>query len=437
MYWDSVSEGNFNIPQDGNRNQFFKLGDKVVFPVEQNSGTTPTTVGGLQNLQPLAVFNTATGQFGNTNTNWTGDPVNPMYLHQSSNPETFFIFDSIKIYRAVIKNDSVVYTQIQNQVNRNYYGYHESGNNIYIFGYKYVMVLDKAGNLIKEIDVNYGSGGSTLRDLYTVSEYQNQIYLGFENAGAGMGILNPNTGEVSIDRSVSQHGGCKIRLIGDSLYMATTSMDFHKFSSTLYKMRNGKWTPIIAGSKLPELHNEKWYVRITDNDAYYIASKEALGVKENFYEFTPNVDSVIPKTIIYPIRDPRADTIDFWNNYYHRFQDRHGLGIVPVIDYVFENTTGAVYGFGNNFVAKLTPHSTGTGFNKKLTLPKVTIYPNPASEKITIAGLIKETLVNVTNLDGQTVFSVLSTGEVDISTLTPGLYFVNISGFTTGKFMKK
>ena len=203
-------------------------------------------------------------------------------------------------------------------------------------------------------------------------------------------------------------------------------------------MRNGKWTPIIAGSKLPELHNGKWYVRITDDDAYYIASKKALGVKENFYEFTPSVDSVIPKTIIYPIRDPRADTIDFWNNYYHRFQNRHGLGNVPIINYVFESSTGAVYGFGNNFVAKLNLHSTSTGFSKKVTLPKVRIYPNPANEQISIIGIRPETPVEILTTTGQITLSVPYTEEgIDLSKLTSGFYLIKINGYQAIKFMKK
>ncbi|MBS4000955.1 MAG: T9SS type A sorting domain-containing protein [Desulfobulbaceae bacterium] len=64
------------------------------------------------------------------------------------------------------------------------------------------------------------------------------------------------------------------------------------------------------------------------------------------------------------------------------------------------------------------------------------IYPNPASEIITVTDLIKrERKFKISNLYGQTVLEGTFYHEIDISKLIPGFYFLNVDDFIL-KFVK-
>lgn len=72
----------------------------------------------------------------------------------------------------------------------------------------------------------------------------------------------------------------------------------------------------------------------------------------------------------------------------------------------------------------------------KVDLPEVSIYHNPANESITISNLKKEEEVVVTDYVGKVVLSVNSAGTLDISSLVPGLYFLNLTGYKPKRFVK-
>lgn len=74
----------------------------------------------------------------------------------------------------------------------------------------------------------------------------------------------------------------------------------------------------------------------------------------------------------------------------------------------------------------------------------ISIYPNPASDYLTIKGLNKvKSLkgIEITTLIGETVFQIENmNGEIDISKLSSGLYFLNIiheKGIETIRFVKQ
>jgi hypothetical protein len=79
---------------------------------------------------------------------------------------------------------------------------------------------------------------------------------------------------------------------------------------------------------------------------------------------------------------------------------------------------------------------TTTGF-KKIQLSRLTIYPNPTVDILNISNLEKDTDVSIINKVGEIVLLKKTTGSVDISTLTPGLYFLIIDGYQVVKIQKE
>lgn len=82
-------------------------------------------------------------------------------------------------------------------------------------------------------------------------------------------------------------------------------------------------------------------------------------------------------------------------------------------------------------------YSIVTGFENELASSKISIYPNPANDKITVAGAdIKS--VEIVNLNGETVLSS-TTSNINISDLASGIYVVKIadnkSNVTTQKLV--
>jgi hypothetical protein len=81
----------------------------------------------------------------------------------------------------------------------------------------------------------------------------------------------------------------------------------------------------------------------------------------------------------------------------------------------------------------------------ELNSSQLSIYPNPATNKITFefSGATKENVVSIVNLEGQELITSKISGTtttVDVSTLTNGFYFVRLTGDNTvcvGKFIKQ
>jgi hypothetical protein len=76
---------------------------------------------------------------------------------------------------------------------------------------------------------------------------------------------------------------------------------------------------------------------------------------------------------------------------------------------------------------------------------QVSIYPNPAIDKITveILGITKESQLSIINSTGQELISQQTIGPktiIDISNLPSGVYFVRLTNDKTvevGKFIKQ
>ena len=113
----------------------------------------------------------------------------------------------------------------------------------------------------------------------------------------------------------------------------------------------------------------------------------------------------------------------------------------PVITFGFDSLNNA--GGGDLFLAKLNDNITGIGEFSIFT--GLALFPDPASDRITIASPPGAAVGRVTvfNRGGQQCLPQDITGtatRLDISALPPGLYFarlVSSQRVKVGKFMKK
>ncbi len=75
---------------------------------------------------------------------------------------------------------------------------------------------------------------------------------------------------------------------------------------------------------------------------------------------------------------------------------------------------------------KLNQFLPGVGFNENSLKNTVKVFPNPATEKITVEG-VSEIQLKVTDLIGKTIIAESIVNTVDVSALNPGIYFLNIN----------
>ena len=93
----------------------------------------------------------------------------------------------------------------------------------------------------------------------------------------------------------------------------------------------------------------------------------------------------------------------------------------------------------NIFLAKLN-----TSYNDEVptihqSQKHINIFPNPTSSALTISAPQPLTQITITNLLGQTLFSsqyYSQQVQLDVSTLTAGIYFVKVNGLEVKKFIK-
>lgn len=86
------------------------------------------------------------------------------------------------------------------------------------------------------------------------------------------------------------------------------------------------------------------------------------------------------------------------------------------------NSTGQADGWG------LTYEAVVLGVNDHITDGKVSIFPNPADNFITVYGLDSASDLNIVDMSGRVIYSDLqfTDGNIDISNLASGVYFVKI-----------
>ena len=74
------------------------------------------------------------------------------------------------------------------------------------------------------------------------------------------------------------------------------------------------------------------------------------------------------------------------------------------------------------------------------TNPNISIYPNPAYEQITITANSNITNITITDLLGQAVLTrhiSSTTAEINMTGLSPGIYFVTVTNENKNKVVRK
>lgn len=74
---------------------------------------------------------------------------------------------------------------------------------------------------------------------------------------------------------------------------------------------------------------------------------------------------------------------------------------------------------------KLSQFIPGLGFNENSLKNNIKVYPNPATEKINVESAL-EIKLTITDLVGKIIIAESAVNSINVSALTPGIYFLNI-----------
>jgi hypothetical protein len=112
------------------------------------------------------------------------------------------------------------------------------------------------------------------------------------------------------------------------------------------------------------------------------------------------------------------------------FKNLSGLedlsGLIPTFDPQLPSADGH---FTENGLSAITDFKEATGIFERSFSHAVSIYPNPAKGKVTIAGLIAGAEISLSDLHGQTIANFKDQSEqadYDLTGLPPGVYLVKI-----------
>ncbi|MGQ2985434.1 T9SS type A sorting domain-containing protein [Flavobacterium sp.] len=96
------------------------------------------------------------------------------------------------------------------------------------------------------------------------------------------------------------------------------------------------------------------------------------------------------------------------------------------------------YGNGYLILDDIVVTASNTAGIEEFLTPKLSVYPNPASDMVTISGLADNTPVSIYTVTGQKVKDVMGSSDtrIDVSSLASGAYFVK-TPVGTVKVIKK
>jgi hypothetical protein len=97
------------------------------------------------------------------------------------------------------------------------------------------------------------------------------------------------------------------------------------------------------------------------------------------------------------------------------------------------------------FTAVPTPRAANicsfVGLDEGISGDRITVYPNPAADRVTVSAVRSMELIRVTDLTGKSVYSEVLSGEtefvLDLSTLAQGVYFVQVDGSRPIKLVRR
>ena len=99
-----------------------------------------------------------------------------------------------------------------------------------------------------------------------------------------------------------------------------------------------------------------------------------------------------------------------------------------IVGYVHQQDTLPLYWF--QFGARMTP------VNERWQAPDVTVYPNPASHMLTVQAAVNIERLRVYDLAGREVIRVEQQQNINLASLSNGIYFLEIDT-GRGRLLKK
>ncbi|OGI83191.1 hypothetical protein A2903_02680 [Candidatus Nomurabacteria bacterium RIFCSPLOWO2_01_FULL_33_17] len=295
--------------------------------------------------------------------------------------------------------DSIVITTILEGV----------GDEIFIADYNKGIKLLKGDSITQE----YLLPGVGINSL---AKWGNLIAIGGDLGRVG--TLNPQTGEiVDIRNGMGFQSSVHVFVKNGKLYANVTI----KAKDLLYQ-----YDSLNGWRMINSVGTEVSYIRWDDMLNEYTAAYSEIEGRcifrnDSFILIPKNQPNSIEYIMWYRdtlskyYKDNFGSTDIFFNHDGKKYAV--GVGMIGIVEKVLipEDTLDGVYTIGKSLVH---------------------LYPNPATSTITISGLEREMSIAITNLYGQIVLLEKTTGLLDISSLNPGLYFMNIEGYMPKKFIK-
>ncbi len=224
-------------------------------------------------------------------------------------------------------------------------------------------------------------------------------------------------------------------------------------SGAIYCLREDTTTGITYIKKCDTLSEELVYMRndlqigdtilhygFLSEDGYDTLFLETTAV--GYDTFTNKISNMLDSVKSYKFQMHSSIYDDIY--YYHQppsFSYLRGFDTGPIIQsyFIFENSIWRTYCFWNQYYGSRKCSDIPTGV-KEPGMSSISVYPNPASHTINIAGNIANSEITVFNSVGQIVLNRKYDSQVDISMLPPGIYLLQVSneGLVSGitKFQK-
>lgn len=272
-----------------------------------------------------------------------------------------------------------------------------NGNDLYIaqFNGGTIKKVDVSTTNPILIDVLSGLGAPAGLQFYNNYLYIGEAY-GYKISRINLSVTNPTKEEVV----PYANSPWKMKVYGNELYVAET------FGNKISKLNLLDTNPVLVD--VVTNINSPFCMDIKDNFLYYENNDP---IKLSKIDLTSSNPIPIDVNLVNWFRNNSQSRWIINNGYLYRG------GTTAIIKYDLNNLT--LNDFENNELNE--------------------IYPNPASNYVTITNLKKEENIKITNSLGQIIktLKVNSNGVINIEDLETGIYYIKLENFKTYKLIKK
>ncbi len=332
--------------------------------------------------------------------------------YSKNNPNVVLVIssDKTKIYKIVVEQDTITAKIVYFSPSQSITSVTEHLNEIVITEtYNGITILKSDYSVRKFIPYS--------AEYSSVVEYGDLIVFGSYTHGL-ISTLNIETGEINDIRGWNTQtiNGTFVSIVNNQLYVDVDGW--------LYKYEGQtNWTKVVSQE-------------ITQKS---LAWNSMLG--EYVLRTQVGIDVIFRNDSLIQIPVSPFLQHQYLESYVQKCKNIYGKVIGTNAWHTF-SFNGEVYGVGDGMIGTykkvLIPgEDTTTGFSKRIDLPKLSVYPNPTTDVINISNLEKDANIVITNTVGKIVLLVKTKDVIDVSSLQSGLYFVNVTGYSTSKFIKK